>query len=44
MARFQNMDKKIGQIEQFLQQYGIDSLEEADEICRGNGLDTAHQF
>ncbi len=39
MARFQNMDKKIGQIEQFLQQYGIDSLEEADEICRGNGLD-----
>lgn len=39
MVRFQNMDKKIEQIEKLLGKYGIGSLEEAEEICRGRGLD-----
>lgn len=39
MVRFQNMDKKIGQIKQLLGKYGVGSLEEAGEICLKNGLD-----
>ena len=39
MITFQNYDKKILQIEQFLSAYQIASLEEAKDICSTRGLD-----
>lgn len=39
MVKFQNMDKKMGQIEAFLKRYGMDSLDEAGEVCLSCGMD-----
>lgn len=39
MALFENYDRRIGQINATLNQYGITSIEEAKEICESKGID-----
>ena len=39
MVKFQNMEKKLSQIEAFLGRYHIGSLDEAADICRRHSLD-----
>lgn len=39
MVKFQNMEKKLSQIEAFLDRYHIGSLDEATDICRRHSLD-----
>ncbi len=41
MALFEGYERRIGQILPALQEYGIDSLEEARQICEDRGLDIA---
>ena len=41
MALFEGYDRRIAQIEQKLAQYGIASLEAAEELCKSKGLDVA---
>jgi len=41
MALFESYERRIGQIIPVLQGYGIESLEEAKEICQNKGLDVA---
>lgn len=39
MAIFEGCDRRMNQITPFLAKYGISSLEEAEEICLGKGVD-----
>jgi len=39
MALFEGYERRINQITPFLAKYGISSLEEAEKICMGKGLD-----
>ena len=39
MATFEGCDRRMNQITPFLAKYGISSLEEAEEICLGKGVD-----
>ncbi|BFL44855.1 GGGtGRT protein [Lactonifactor longoviformis] len=39
MARFQNYEQRIENIERFLAKYGIANLREAEKICSDNGID-----
>lgn len=39
MALFEGYDRRIKQITVILEEYGITSLEEAEAICKGKGLD-----
>jgi len=41
MALFEGYERRIGQILPALQEYGIESLEEARQICEDRGLDVA---
>ncbi len=41
MVKFPNMDKKIGRIQDLLDEYKIESLEKAREICEENQIDVA---
>ena len=38
MALFESYERRIAQIEKVLQQYGISSLEEAEQITKEKGL------
>lgn len=39
MARFQNYEQRIQAVENFLKGYGIADLDEAEAICKENGID-----
>ena len=39
MALFESYERRINQITPLLKEYGISSLEEAEQICKGKGLD-----
>ncbi len=39
MALFEGFERRIGQITPFLEKYGMDSLENAQEVCKEKGLD-----
>ncbi|MCI2061529.1 MAG: GGGtGRT protein [Eubacteriaceae bacterium] len=39
MAVYENSENKSGQVQSFLNKYGIRSLEEAEQICCGAGID-----
>jgi hypothetical protein len=39
MALFEGYERRIKQITPFLAKYGISSLEEAEKICIGKGVD-----
>ncbi|KAB2891030.1 MAG: GGGtGRT protein [Desulfobulbaceae bacterium] len=41
MALFESYDRRIGQITPVLKKYGIQSLEEAREVCLAKGVDVA---
>ena len=39
MALFENYERRIGQINETLHKYGINSIEEAKQICESKGID-----
>jgi hypothetical protein len=39
MALFENYERRIGQVNETLNKYGITSLEEAKQICESKGID-----
>jgi hypothetical protein len=39
MALFEGFERRIGQITPFLEKYGMDSIENAQEVCKEKGLD-----
>ena len=39
MALFEGYERRIKQITPFLAKYGISSLEEAEKVCIGKGVD-----
>ena len=43
MALFESYERRIAQIEKVLQQYGISSLEEAEQITKEKGLNIYDQ-
>ena len=41
MALFEGYERRVNTILSVLKEYGINSIEETDEICKGKGIDVA---